>query len=119
MLPLLTKQHPKSEVRLYRRDNLEGKEAESREQPDHRVAQALLTEHGAPLLATTLIPPGEDTPLNDPDEIRDRFEKVLQAVVDAGACPMEPTTIVDLTDDEPVLIRRGRGDPKTLGLPAQ
>ena len=87
--------------------------------PDHRVAQALLTEHGAPLLATTLIPPGEDTPLNDPDEIRDRFEKVLQAVVDAGACPMEPTTIVDLTDDEPVLIRRGRGDPKTIGLPAQ
>ena len=74
--------------------------------PDHRVAQALLSEHGAPLLATTLIPPGEDTPLNDPDEIRDRFEKVLQAVVDAGACPMEPTTIVDLTDDEPVLIRR-------------
>ena len=87
--------------------------------PDHRVSQALLTEHGAPLLATTLIAPGEDTPLNDPDEIRDRFEKVLQAVVDAGACPMEPTTIVDLTDDEPVLIRRGRGDPKTLGLPAQ
>ena len=87
--------------------------------PDHRVAQALLSEHGAPLLATTLIPPGEDTPLNDPDEIRDRFEKVLQAVVDAGACPMEPTTIVDLTDDEPVLIRRGRGDPKTIGLPAQ
>ena len=87
--------------------------------PDHRVAQALLSEHGAPLLATTLIPPGKDTPLNDPDEIRDRFEKVLQAVVDAGACPMEPTTIVDLTDDEPVLIRRGRGDPKTIGLPAQ
>ena len=87
--------------------------------PDHRVAQDLLSEHGAPLLATTLIPPGEDTPLNDPDEIRDRFEKVLQAVVDAGACPMEPTTIVDLTDDEPVLIRRGRGDPKTIGLPAQ
>lgn len=87
--------------------------------PDHRVSQALLSEHGAPLLATTLIAPGEHTPLNDPHEIRDRFEKVLQAVVDAGACPMEPTTIVDLTDDEPVLIRRGRGDPKTLGLPAQ
>lgn len=87
--------------------------------PDHRVSQALLTEHGAPLLATTLIPAGEDLPLNDPDEIRDRFEKVLQAVVDAGACPMEPTTIVDLTGDEPILIRRGRGDPATLGLSAQ
>lgn len=86
--------------------------------PDHRVTQALLEEQGAPLLATTLIPPGEAAPLNDPDDIRDRFEKVLQAVVDAGACPMEPTTIVDLTGDEPVLTRVGRGDPAVLGLSA-
>jgi tRNA threonylcarbamoyl adenosine modification protein (Sua5/YciO/YrdC/YwlC family) len=84
--------------------------------PDHRVTQALLAEHGAPLLATTLIPPGETDPLNDPDEIRERFEKVLQAVVDAGACSIEPTTIVDLTADEPVLIRLGLGDPTRLGL---
>ncbi len=84
--------------------------------PDHRVTQALLAEHGAPLLATTLIPPGETDPLNDPDEIRERFEKVLQAVVDAGACSIEPTTIVDLTADEPVLIRLGLGDPARLGL---
>ena len=86
--------------------------------PDHRVTQALLEEQGAPLLATTLIPPGDTAPLNDPDDIRDRFEKVLQAVVDAGACPMEPTTIVDLTGDEPVLTRVGRGDPALLGLSA-
>lgn len=86
--------------------------------PDHRVTQALLEEQGAPLLATTLIPPGDTAPLNDPDDIRDRFEKVLQAVVDAGACPMEPTTIVDLTGDEPVLTRLGRGDPAMLGLSA-
>ena len=84
--------------------------------PDHRVTQALLAEHGAPLLATTLIPPGETDPLNDPDDIRERFEKVLQAVVDAGACSIEPTTIVDLTADEPVLIRLGLGDPARLGL---
>jgi tRNA threonylcarbamoyl adenosine modification protein (Sua5/YciO/YrdC/YwlC family) len=86
--------------------------------PDHRVTQALLEEQGSPLLATTLIPPGETAPLNDPDDIRERFEKVLQAVVDAGACPMEPTTIVDLTGDEPVLTRVGRGDPAMLGLSA-
>ena len=67
--------------------------------PDHRVAQTLLAEFGQPLLATTLIPPGEDEPMNDPEAIRERFQKLLQAVVDAGACPMQPTTVVDLTDD--------------------
>ncbi|MBQ0929824.1 threonylcarbamoyl-AMP synthase [Ideonella sp. 4Y16] len=84
--------------------------------PEHRVLQALLEELGQPLLATTLIPPGETEALNDPHEIRDRFEKQLQAVVDAGACPFESTTIVDLTGDEPELLRRGRGDPALLGL---
>jgi tRNA threonylcarbamoyl adenosine modification protein (Sua5/YciO/YrdC/YwlC family) len=84
--------------------------------PDHRVTQALLAELGQPLLATTLIPPGESDPLNDPQEIRARFEKQLQAVVDAGACLAEPTTVIDLTGDEPVLVRRGRGDPTKLGL---
>lgn len=84
--------------------------------PDHKVAQALLDTLGQPLLATTLIPPGEHEPLNDPQAIRARFEKQLQAVLDAGACPMEPTTVIDLTADEPVLVRRGRGDPAALGL---
>jgi tRNA A37 threonylcarbamoyladenosine synthetase subunit TsaC/SUA5/YrdC len=54
--------------------------------------------------------------MNDPHEIRDRLQHQVQAVVDAGACPMAPTTVIDLTDDEPVLMRRGRGDPRTLGL---
>ncbi|MBW8779477.1 MAG: threonylcarbamoyl-AMP synthase, partial [Burkholderiales bacterium] len=62
------------------------------------------------------IPPGETEPLNDTDEIRRRFEKSLQAIVCAGACPMEPTTVVDLTGAEPVLVREGRGDPALLGL---
>jgi tRNA threonylcarbamoyl adenosine modification protein (Sua5/YciO/YrdC/YwlC family) len=84
--------------------------------PDHRVTQDLLAIFGAPLLATTLIPPGETEPLNEPEQIRERFQKRLQAVVDAGACPMQPTTVVDLTGDAPELIRRGRGDPARLGL---
>lgn len=84
--------------------------------PDHRVLQALLEVFGQPLIGTTLIPPGETEPLNDADEIRERFQKLLQAVVDAGACPMEPTTVIDLSAAEPVLVRRGRGDPARLGL---
>lgn len=84
--------------------------------PDHRVLQELLALFGQPLLGTTLIPPGESEPLNDAHVIRARYEKVLGAVVDAGACPMSPTTVVDLTGDEPVLVRRGRGDPARLGL---
>ena len=86
--------------------------------PEHRVAQQLLEVFGAPLLATTLIPPGETQPLNDAHEIRDLFQKALQAVVDAGACPAEPTTVVDLSGDEPVVVRVGRGDVARLGLVA-
>jgi tRNA threonylcarbamoyl adenosine modification protein (Sua5/YciO/YrdC/YwlC family) len=84
--------------------------------PDHRVAQGLLGLFGHPLLATTLIAPGETEPMNDPQEIRARYQKVLQAVVDAGACPRQPTTVVDLTGDEPVIVRQGRGDLARLGL---
>jgi len=85
--------------------------------PDHRMLQQLLDIFGEPLLSTTLIAPGETEPMNDPDEIRERFQGQVQAVVDAGACPREPTTVVDLTTDEPVLFRLGRGDPALLGLP--
>ena len=84
--------------------------------PDHQVTQALLAEFGQPLLATTLIAPGETEPLNDPAEIRDRFQKLLAAVLDAGACPMAPTTVIDLTGDAPQLVRQGRGDLVRLGL---
>ena len=58
----------------------------------------------------------ERRPLPDPQQIRRRFQKLIQAVVDAGACPMQPTTVVDLTGDAPVLVRVGRGDPARLGL---
>ncbi len=84
--------------------------------PDHKVLQELLALHNGPLLATTLICPGETEPLNDAQEIRERFEHQLAAVVDAGACPLEPTTVVDLTSGEPVVLRQGRGDLATLGL---
>ena len=88
--------------------------------PDHRVLRLLLQEHSTPLLATTLIPPGEDTPLNDADEIRERFDKLLDGIIDAGACPMEPTTVIDLTPmgtgGDPVVLREGLGPLETLGL---
>jgi tRNA A37 threonylcarbamoyladenosine synthetase subunit TsaC/SUA5/YrdC len=71
-------------------------------------------------LATTLIPPGQTEALNDAEEIRERYEKVLSAVMDAGACSLEPTTVVDLTPmdlgDEPILVRKGRGELHLLNL---
>jgi len=88
--------------------------------PDHKVLSELLALHGAPLLATTLIPPGETQPLNDAQEIRARFEKLIGAVIDAGACASEPTTVVDLTPvgegGEPVVVRLGRGAVSVIGL---
>ena len=84
--------------------------------PEHPALQALLELHGAPLLATTLILPDETEPLNDPDEIRERLEKQVAGVIDAGACPSQPTTVVDLSGDAPEVLRRGRGDAAALGL---
>jgi tRNA threonylcarbamoyl adenosine modification protein (Sua5/YciO/YrdC/YwlC family) len=84
--------------------------------PEHRVTQDLLGILGQPLLATTLIPAGESDPLNDPHDIRSRYEHELQAVIDSGACPMEPTTVIDLSGDEPALVREGRGPLSRLGL---
>ena len=84
--------------------------------PEHPALQALLEVHGAPLLATTLILPGETEPLNDPEEILERLDKQIAGVIDSGACPLEPTTVVDLSGDAPEVLRRGRGDPAALGL---
>lgn len=88
--------------------------------PGHKTLQALLELHGAPLLATTLIPPGQSEPLNDASEIRDRMEHELAAVIDAGACPLEPTTVIDLTGmgegGAPVVVRIGGGSLASLGL---
>lgn len=84
--------------------------------PEHRTLQELLALHGAPLLATTLIPPGESDPLNDAHDIRERFEHQIAAVIDAGACPSQPTTVIDMHEGEPVVVREGRGDLTRLGL---
>ena len=84
--------------------------------PDHAVLQALLALHEGALLATTLIPPGEQAPLNDAGAIRERFEKLIAGVIDAGACPLEPTTVIDLSQGEPLVLRQGRGDLAALGL---
>ena len=90
--------------------------------PDHKVLLELLALHDAPLLATTLIPPGEVDPLNDAQEIRDRFEHDLAAVIDAGGCSLEPSTVIDLTPmgrgDEPEVLRVGGGPLQPLGLEA-
>ena len=88
--------------------------------PDHKTLQCLLETHGAPLLATTLIPRGQTEPLNDAQDIRAQLEHELAAVIDAGACPLAPTTVIDLTGmgqgGDPVVVRQGRGDLAALGL---
>lgn len=84
--------------------------------PDHRVAQALLELMGQPLLASTLILPGQDEPLNDAHEIREALQKRIEAVVDAGACHMAPTTVLDLSKGDVEVVRQGRGDLSVLGL---
>ena len=84
--------------------------------PENTIAHALLEELGQPLLGTTLILPDESEPLTDPEEVRNRLERQIDCVIDGGACSLEPTTVIDLTDDEPVLVRQGRGDASIFGL---
>ena len=84
--------------------------------PDHPVLRELLALHHDPLLATTLIPAGQGESLNDAQDIRARYERQLAGIIDAGACPHEPTTVIDLSGDAPELLRHGRGDPAALGL---
>lgn len=84
--------------------------------PAHPVTLALLALHGAPLLATTLILPGDEHPLNDPQEMLDTLGRQVGAVIDAGACPADPSTVVDLSGPAPEVLRRGLGDPARLGL---
>lgn len=88
--------------------------------PDRKGTQMLLELMGSPLLATTLIAPGETQPMNEPEQIRERFEHELDAVLDAGACPLEPTTVLDLTPmatgGEATLVRQGAGSLSAIGL---
>jgi tRNA threonylcarbamoyl adenosine modification protein (Sua5/YciO/YrdC/YwlC family) len=86
--------------------------------PDHKVAQGLLAELGEPVLSSTLILPGDGEPLNDAEEIRDRLERRIDLVLDAGPCGIVPTTVVDLTADAPVITRVGKGRIDVFGVAA-
>ncbi len=84
--------------------------------PEHPVTQALLTELNEPLLSSTLMLPGDEYPLNDAEAIRTRLEHQVDLILDGGACGIEPTTVIDLSGPEPILIRKGRGDIASIGL---
>jgi tRNA threonylcarbamoyl adenosine modification protein (Sua5/YciO/YrdC/YwlC family) len=79
--------------------------------PDHRITLAMLGELDGPMMSTTLILPGEEQPLSEAHEIRAHLENQVDLVIDGGFCPADPTTVVDLTGDAPVVLREGKGDP--------
>jgi len=83
--------------------------------PNHPVVKALLDELGEPVLSSTLHLTGDDFPLNDADEIRRRLDKRLELVLDSGPCGVEPSTVVDLTGDEPMVTRLGKGPTAGFG----
>ncbi|KAB1947422.1 threonylcarbamoyl-AMP synthase [Micromonospora sp. ALFpr18c] len=78
--------------------------------PRHTVTQALLAELGEPLVSSTLVLPGDDEPMTQGWEIKERLDHQLDAVLDAGDCGREPTTVIDLSGPEPEILRRGAGD---------
>jgi tRNA threonylcarbamoyl adenosine modification protein (Sua5/YciO/YrdC/YwlC family) len=78
--------------------------------PDNRIAAALLADLGEPLMSVTLIMPGEEYPLTDPYDIRDTLQHEVDLIIDGGYCGLEPTTVVDLADESPVVTRVGKGD---------
>ena len=84
--------------------------------PDHPIAQALLAELGEPLLSTTLLLPGVDEPLNDAHEIDQRLGRLVDLIIDGGACGLAPTSVIDMTGDAPVVLRAGAGSLERLGL---
>jgi len=84
--------------------------------PDHPVVLALLEELGEPLLSSTLILPGDELPLNDAEEIRERLERQVELVMDAGSCGVDMTTVIDLTTDVPALVRQGKGSLEPFGI---
>jgi len=86
--------------------------------PEHAVAQGLLAELNEPLLSSTLLLPGDELPLNDAHEIRERLEHQVELVLDAGSCGIEMSTVVDLTGEQPQVLRSGKGDPALFGAAA-
>ena len=84
--------------------------------PEHRIVSALLAELGEPLLSASLLLPGDVTPINDALEIRERLERDVELVLDGGPCGIEMTTVIDLTQDPPEIVRQGRGSAEVLGI---
>lgn len=78
--------------------------------PSNPIAQALLEQLNEPLMSTTLMLPGEEKVYSDPDEIREHLEKQVDLIIHGGFLSQKPTTVIDLTDDSPVIIRQGNGD---------
>ena len=78
--------------------------------PDHPVAQALLKALGEPILSCTLMLPDDDVPLSDADDIAEKIGKCVDLIIDSGHCEPESTTVLDLTEDEIVVVREGKGD---------
>ena len=84
--------------------------------PDHPATHALLAELNEPLLSSTLMLPGDHEPLNDAETIRKRLEHQVDLILDGGACGVEPTTVIDLTESTPILVRRGKGETAGFGF---
>lgn len=84
--------------------------------PAHPVAQALLAQLGEPLLTSTLLLPGDESPLTEGWEIQDRLDERLEMILDGGHCGTEPTSVIDLTGASPLLVRAGRGPLAPFGL---
>jgi tRNA threonylcarbamoyl adenosine modification protein (Sua5/YciO/YrdC/YwlC family) len=78
--------------------------------PRHVATQALLAELGEPLVSSTLLLPGQDEPLTQGWEIAEELEHAVEAVIDSGDCGTEPTTVIDFSQPEPVIVRSGAGD---------
>lgn len=84
--------------------------------PDNPIVQALLAELGEPIMSSTLIMPGDEEPMTDPENIRDRLEHELDLIIDGGFCGLEATTVVNMTGPVPEVVRVGKGDPRAFQL---
>lgn len=78
--------------------------------PDNAIVQALLEEYGAPILSVTLMLPGQQEPMTDPDEINETMDGKVDLIIDGGYCGLDPSTVVDMTETQPVVLREGKGD---------
>ncbi len=82
--------------------------------PDNRIALDLLEALGEPLMSTSLILPGQDVTESDPEDIRDKLEHAVDCILNGGYLGEQPTTVVDFSEDEPIIVRMGSGDPSAF-----